>query len=108
MLSFLSILVVYSATGTLAYKMMDGNTEHYLFKHSGLVLLSLGAMWVAHKIDYKYYSKLSRLALWASVPLLIITWKYGININEANRWDHHTVDQSTLSTIGFSQIGLDC
>ncbi len=86
MLSFLSILVVYSATGTLAYKMMDGNTEHYLFKHSGLVLLSLGAMWVAHKIDYKYYSKLSRLALWASVPLLIITWKYGININEANRW----------------------
>ncbi len=86
MLSFLSILVVYSATGTLAYKMMDGNTEHYLFKHTGLVLLSLTAMWVAHKIDYKYYSKLSRLALWASVPLLIITWKYGININEANRW----------------------
>lgn len=85
-LSILSILVVYSATGTLAYKMMDGNTEHYLFKHSGLILLSLGAMWVAHKIDYRYYSKLSRFALWISVPLLLITWKYGVNINEASRW----------------------
>jgi cell division protein FtsW len=85
-LSILSILVVYSATGTLAYKMMDGNTEHYLIKHTGLILISLVAMWVAHKIDYKYYSKLSQFALWASVPLLLITWKYGITINEATRW----------------------
>ena len=85
-LSILSILVVYSATGTLAYKMMDGNTEHYLVKHSGLILISLLAMWVAHKIDYKYYSKLSRFALWASVPLLLLTWKYGVTINEASRW----------------------
>ncbi len=85
-LSILSILVVYSATGTLAYKMMDGNTEHYLMKHAGLVLISLAAMWVAHNIDYKYYSKLSQFALWASIPLLIVTWKYGVTINEASRW----------------------
>lgn len=85
-LSVLSILVVYSATGTLAYNRMEGNTEHYLFKHTSLVMLSLFAMWIAHKIDFRYYSKLSRLALWVSVPLLFITWKFGVNINEASRW----------------------
>lgn len=85
-LSLLSILVVYSATGTLAYNQMEGNTEHYLFKHTSLVLLSWVAMWVAHKIDYRYYAKLSKLALWVSVPLLFITWKFGMNINEASRW----------------------
>ncbi|MEO9802855.1 MAG: FtsW/RodA/SpoVE family cell cycle protein [Reichenbachiella sp.] len=85
-LSALSILVVYSATGTLAYNQMEGNTEHYLFKHTALVLLSWFAMWVAHKIDYRYYAKLSKLALWVSVPLLFITWKFGVNINEASRW----------------------
>ncbi|MEO9964855.1 MAG: FtsW/RodA/SpoVE family cell cycle protein [Reichenbachiella sp.] len=85
-LSALSILVVYSATGTLAYNQMEGNTEHYLFKHTALVLLSWLAMWVAHKIDYRYYAKLSQLALWVSVPLLFITWKFGVNINEASRW----------------------
>ncbi len=85
-LSLLGILVVYSAAGTLAYSNMDGNTEHYLFKHSMLVMLSLFAMWVAHKIDYRYYAKLSRMALWLSVPLLFITWKFGVNINEASRW----------------------
>ncbi len=86
LLSMLSILVVYSSTGSLAYKMMGGDTEYYLFKHSALVLLSLVAMWVAHKIDYRYYSKLSKFALWLAVPLLLFTWQFGDNINEASRW----------------------
>lgn len=86
LLSIFSLLVVYSATGTLAYKMANGNTEYYLLKHSVLVLLSLGAMWITHKIDYRYYAKICRLALWISVPLLVYTWKFGVNINEASRW----------------------
>ncbi len=86
LLSVLSIFVVYSATGTLAYRRMEGNTEYYLFKHSLLVFLSLLAMWLAHKIDYRYYSRLSRLFLWISVPLLIFTWKFGTTFNEASRW----------------------
>lgn len=86
LLSMLSILVVYSSTGSLAYKHMGGDTEYYLFKHSFLVLLSLFAMWLAHKVDYRYYSRLSRIALWVSVPLLLFTWQFGTNINDASRW----------------------
>jgi cell division protein FtsW len=86
LLSVLSIFVVYSATGTLAYRHMAGNTEYYLLKHTLLVLLSFFAMWVAHKIDYRYYSRISRLFLWLSVPLLIFTWKFGTTFNEATRW----------------------
>ncbi|WP_425390800.1 FtsW/RodA/SpoVE family cell cycle protein [Ekhidna sp.] len=85
-LSLFSILVVYSATGSLAYKMMDGNTEYYLIKHSVLVVVSLIAIWLAHRIDYRYYSKISRLVLWLCVPLLLFTWMFGTNINEASRW----------------------
>ncbi len=85
-LSLFSIVVVYSATGSLAYKMMGGDTEYYLMKHSALVLISLFAMWLAHRVDYRYYSGISRLLLWLSVPLLIVTWKFGTNINEASRW----------------------
>jgi cell division protein FtsW len=43
-------------------------------------------MWLAHKIDYRYYSRLSRVALWFSVPLLIFSFFFGSNINEASRW----------------------
>lgn len=85
-LSLFSILVVYSATGSLAYKVMEGNTEYYLIKHSFLVGLSFYAIWIVHRIDYRYYSKISKLVLWLSVPLLLFTWIFGTNINEASRW----------------------
>lgn len=85
-LSVISILVVYSATGPLAFKVRGGNTEYYLIKHSFLVLAGLALMWAAHRVDYKYYSKLSRYALIASVPLLIYAWKFGTELNHASRW----------------------
>ena len=84
-LSLISILVVYSATGTLAFKRMS-HPEAYLFKHTLLVGLGLCAMWVAHKIDYRYYSRISRFALWVSVPLLIYTFTNGVSLNDASRW----------------------
>jgi cell division protein FtsW len=86
LLSIFSVLVVYSATGTLAFKRLDGDTEYYLLKHAILLALSLAAMWVCHKIDYKYYSRLSRFALLISAPLLLLTWLFGSTINEATRW----------------------
>ncbi|HCW07242.1 MAG TPA: cell division protein FtsW, partial [Cytophagales bacterium] len=84
-LSVISILVVYSSIGTLAYRKTT-SPEWYLLKHTSMVLLGLASMWVAHKIDYRYYSKLSRLALWISVPLLLYTLKFGVSINDASRW----------------------
>lgn len=84
-LSLISILVVYSATGTLAFKRMS-HPETYLLKHTFLVAVGLFAMWIAHKIDYRYYSKLSRFALWVSVPLLIYTFTNGVSLNNASRW----------------------
>jgi cell division protein FtsW len=65
--------------------MMDGNTEHYLLKHSAFMILGFAAMWLAHKIDYRYYSKISKFALWLSLPLLFIAWRMGV-INSAGRW----------------------
>lgn len=85
-LAVLSILAVYSASSSLAYRKMQGNTEYYLAKHSLLILGSLTAMWVAHRIDYRYYAGMSKFALWISVPLLCLTWRYGITLNEASRW----------------------
>lgn len=85
-LSVFGILVVYSATGSLAYRFAGGNTEKYLIRHSLMVALAIFVMWVAHKIDYRYYSKITRYALIASVPLLLYAWLYGATINDASRW----------------------
>lgn len=106
LLSLISIAVVYSATGSLAYKKMQGNTEHYLFKHSMLVFLSLGFMWLAHKVNYKYFSRLSRVGLWISVPLLLIAFKLGANINDANRWIIIPIINQSFQPSDFAKLAL--
>lgn len=85
LLSGMSILVVYSSIGTMAYR-KTSSTEWILFRHTMMIVAGLTVMWLAHKIDYRYYAKLSRLGLWLSVPLLLYTYKFGVNINEASRW----------------------
>lgn len=86
LLSIFSILAVYSSTGTLAYKYQSGNTEYYLIKHFGILLLGLVLMFLAHRIPYKYYAPISQLLIWISVPLLLYTLMFGTNLNEASRW----------------------
>src|SRR5688500_8437198 len=84
-LSLISILVVYSSIGTLAYKRTQ-SPESFLVKHTLTVLIGLAAMWFAHRVDYRYYSKLSNSALWISIPLLIYTFTNAVTLNQAARW----------------------
>jgi cell division protein FtsW len=105
-LAILSILAVYSASSSLAYRKMQGNTEYYLTKHSLLMLSSLVAMWVAHKIDYRYYAGLAKFALWISVPLLLLTWRYGLTLNEASRWLTIPVIDKAFQPSDLAQLAL--
>src|SRR5688500_19501083 len=84
-LSAISILVVYSSIGTLAFKRSD-SPERILFTHTTHVVIGLAAMWFAHKVDYRYYSKLSRFALLISIPLLLYAFMSGVVVNGAGRW----------------------
>ena len=104
--SLISIAVVYSAIGALAYQKMGGNTEYYLFKHSSLIFIGLMFMWFAHKINYKYYSKLSLLALCFSVPLLLFAWKFGSTVNDASRWITIPVINQTFQPSDLAKLAL--
>ncbi|HMV08780.1 MAG TPA: FtsW/RodA/SpoVE family cell cycle protein [Cyclobacteriaceae bacterium] len=84
-LSMISILVVYSSIGTMAYR-QSKSTEWILLKHTGHILIGLAAMWIAHRIDYRFYSRLSKIGLWLSIPLLIYTFTNGVSLNDASRW----------------------
>ena len=105
-ISLISVAVVYSATGTLAYKQKDGNTEYFLFKHTSLIVIGLAFTWFAHKINYRYYSRLSQVALILSVPLLLFTFLYGSNINEASRWITIPVINQTFQPSDLAKLAL--
>ena len=105
-LSIISLLSVYSATGSLAYQKMGGNTEYYLFKHFLLIILSFIAMWFAHKLDYKYYSKISIIAMYISLPLLFVTYQFGLNINEASRWINIPIINQAFQPSDLAKLSL--
>lgn len=104
-LAIFSILVVYSATGTIAYR-KGVATSWYLLKHGLLVLVSLLAIWIAHRIDYRYYARLSRFALIFSVPLLLIAWRFGVRINEAGRWINIPFINSSFQPSDLAKLAL--
>lgn len=86
LLSLISILAVYSSTGSLAYRYQSGNTEFYLYKHIFIIVFGLGLMWAFHQIPYKYFSPLSQLGIGLGVLLLFLTFFMGASINQASRW----------------------
>jgi cell division protein FtsW len=105
-LSVFSLLAVYSSTGTMAYKYQSGNTEYYLLKHLFLMCFGLAMLYLCHKINYKYYSRVSQIMLWISVPLLIFTYIAGSNINQAHRWITLPVVNLSFQTSDFAKIAL--
>jgi cell division protein FtsW len=106
LLSIFSLLAVYSSTGTLAYRYQSGNTEHYLIRHLSILLLGFVLMFFAHKVRYKYYARISQLALYISVPLLAYTLFFGTSMNEASRWYTLPLINITFQPSDFAKLAL--
>jgi len=106
LLSILSLLAVYSSIVTLAYKYHDGDTFYYLFKHGLMLLIGFGFMLLVHRLHFKYYSRISQIALYVSIPLLLLTLSFGANINEASRWLVIPVINQTFQTSDLAKLAL--
>lgn len=85
MLSLIGLLAVYSATGSLAFKKQDGNTEFFAIRHVMFLFGGFFLMYFFHLLDYKYFSRISQFAVWAAIFLLILTLFFGNDINDAKR-----------------------
>jgi cell division protein FtsW len=105
MLTMVSILVVYSSIGSLAYK-MNKSTESYLFKQTGFIALGVLIIYFAHRVNYTIYSRVATILFLISIPLLFYTLKFGSSINEANRWIKLPVINMTFQTSDLAKLAL--
>ncbi|MFN8153937.1 MAG: FtsW/RodA/SpoVE family cell cycle protein [Bacteroidia bacterium] len=106
LLSIVSILAVYSSTGTLAYKYQSGNTEYYLFKHGIIMILGFALMYAGHFVKYTFYARIANLGIIVAVPLLMLTLLMGSNINEASRWLTLPIIGLSFQTSDFAKVAL--
>lgn len=105
-LSIMSVLVVYSATGTKAFRELDGNTEVFLLKHGSLLLIGLACTYFAHRINYIYYARLAKFGLWLSIPLLLWAYFKGTNLNDASRWVTIPIINQTFQPSDLAKLAL--
>lgn len=104
-LALVSLLVVYSSTGTLAYK-MSKSTESYLFKQVMFIVFGMLVIYYLHKVNYKIYSQIARLLFILSIPLLIYTLAFGVELNKGSRWIRLPIIQMTMQTSDLAKLAL--
>ncbi|MFL5771629.1 MAG: FtsW/RodA/SpoVE family cell cycle protein [Flavisolibacter sp.] len=106
LLVLVSLLVVYSATGSLAYKMYKGNTEVYLFKQIAFIAVGFCVIYFAHRVNYTIYSKVAKILFLFSIPLLLYTLLFGVTLNEGSRWIRLPIINMTMQTSDLAKLAL--
>ena len=104
-LTLVSLLVVYSSTGSLAYK-YSKSTESYLFKQFAFIILGVFVIYFAHRVNYTIYSRVAKLLFVVSIPLLIYTYIFGTRLNEGSRWIMLPVINMTFQTSDMAKLAL--
>lgn len=105
-LSLVSLLAVYSATGSLAYRERGGHTEYYLLKQ--LIVLGMGLVitYFAHRVNYTIYSRVAQVGFLISIPLLVYTLAFGSHINDASRWIRLPIINLTFQTSDVAKLAI--
>lgn len=106
LLALVSMLVVYSSTGLLAYRYNKGNTEIYLFKQVMFVTLGTMIIYFAHRVNYTIYSRVAKILFLISIPLLIYTLFFGVRLNEGSRWIRLPIINLTFQTSDLAKLAL--
>ena len=104
-LTLISLLVVYSSTGSLAYK-FSKSTESYLFKQFAFIILGVIIIYFAHRVNYTIYSRVALILFLVSIPLLIYTYFFGATLNEGSRWIKLPVINMTFQTSDLAKLAL--
>ena len=106
LLTLVSLLAVYSATGSLAYKNYKGNTEIYLFKQIAFIVAGIMVIYFAHLVNYTFYSKAAKIVFLLCIPLLIYTLFFGVRMNEGSRWIRVPFINLTMQTSDLAKLTL--
>lgn len=104
-LTLMSLLVVYSSTGSLAYR-HSKSTESYLFKQFAFIMLGLLIIYFAHRVNYIVYSRIASILFVVSIPLLLYTLFFGVELNAGSRWIKLPVINMTFQTSDLAKLAL--
>ena len=86
LLSFYSIIMAYSSSSNLAFRIAGGNVAPYIIKHTLIMFVGIILIIYLQFFPYKYLSRLSQIGIFVSIILLIVTLLFGVSKGNASRW----------------------
>ncbi|MBC7885756.1 MAG: FtsW/RodA/SpoVE family cell cycle protein [Saprospiraceae bacterium] len=107
LLSLFSLLIVYSTSGSEAYKYnATHGTEYYLVRQLMFIVSGMMLVYTAYRLHYIQYAKLAPILMVIAVPLLLYTALFGAKINDASRWIMIPILDLSFQTSDFAKIAL--
>lgn len=105
-LSVISLMAVYSSTGSLAYRVHKGHAEVYLIKQLMVLVAGLAIVYFIHRVNYTMFSNIALLLFALSIPLLLYTLFFGTTLNEGSRWIRLPLVGLTFQTSDLAKLAL--
>lgn len=107
LLILFSLLIVYSTSGSVVYKMNTGSsTEYFLVRQIVFIVMGFTLMYLAYRLHYMIYAKLAPILMILAVPLLVYTFLFGVEINDAARWIKIPFLDISFQTSDFAKLAL--
>ena len=84
----ISVLVVYSSTAKMVYDISSSltTTESLRQQLMLIMVISLPMIFIAHKVNYTFYQRITKILFWLFVLLTLATYVVGSTTNGAARW----------------------
>ncbi len=106
LLGIFSVLIVYSAVGSHAYRYQGGDTTYFLVRQIVFISLGLVVTYISYQLHYMQYLRFAPMLLLITVPLLIYTLAFGIEQHGASRWFTIPWLNKSFQTSDFAKLAL--
>ncbi len=104
MLAIASLLVVYSSTASMAWRMYKGDMSHYFIRQVMYLIVAFGGMYVTYMFNYQFYYKISRPIFFLSLVSVALLFVVGESRNEAARWLRIPGSDITIQPSDFIRV----
>jgi cell division protein FtsW len=101
-----SLLAVYSSSVNVAFRNYGGNTTYFLRSQFFMLLMGLIIIVIIHYLPYRIYFSLAGIMLIISAALLILTFFFGVRINDATRWLEIPFTGFRIQTSDVAKVAL--
>ncbi len=105
LLSLVSLLAVFSSTGSLAYR-MDKNADFYMKKQVFFLGVGVLLIYLVHRVNYTRFARWAVILFGISLPLLLYTLVFGASLNDGSRWIRLPVINVTFQTSDLAKLAL--